>query len=171
MINFRKVRSFEGGYSTDLTENIERKNTYQKAQAGRLYSKNGVLSFSGGAGTKLVYQNTDIVKYLGFYSFKDETIIFAKCIKGASLGGSTVTICNDTLIALSFDINADSNDNIAVPFTTEISDNSSTNSDCYDVEVPPADPADFNANFTCSAGGGATIDFGEYYDENANVPN
>ena len=80
MKNFRKVKSFEGGYSTDLTNNIEKDNTFQKALGGRLYSKDGVFSFSGGAGSKLIYDNANIVKYLGFHSFKDEIVVFAKCL-------------------------------------------------------------------------------------------
>lgn len=172
MINFRKVRSLEGGLSTDLTDNIERSNSYQKAIGGRLWSKNGVMSFSGGKGSKLVYQNTDIVKYLGYYSFKDEVILFAKCIKGATLGGSVVTVCNTNLVANSFNLADDANNNVAQFITTEITDNTSIVEDCYDVETPAVNPGAFNTDFSCDdTGVPTTIDFGEYYDENANVPN
>jgi hypothetical protein len=172
MINLRKVRSLQGGYSTDITDNVERKDTYQKAIGGRLYSKNGVFSFSGGKGTKLVYQNTDIVKYLGYESFKDEVIIFAKCLKGVTLGGTIVTECTTNLIANSFSLLDDANNNVAQAVVAEISDNTSLSTICYDVEVPPVNPTDFETNFSCDdVGVPTTIDFGEYYTENANVPN
>ncbi len=172
MINFKKTRSLEGGYSTDITDNVERKNTYQKAIGGRLYSKNGVLSFSGGKGTKLVYNNPEIVRYLGYYSFKDEIIVFAKCLKSATLGGSVETICTTNLIANSFNLIDDANNNVAQTISTEITDNTSINEDCYEVESPAVNPADFDTDFACDDSGAPTeINFGEYYTENANVPN
>lgn len=81
MINISKTKTFEGGYSVDLNDNAEKSNTFQKATNGRLFVKNNVLAFSAGKGTRLVYQNEKIVKYLGYFSFKDQVLIFAKCLK------------------------------------------------------------------------------------------
>lgn len=171
MINFKDVRTFQGGYSTDLTDNVEQKNTYQKAIGGRLYSKNGVLSFSGGKGSKLIYQNETIVKYLGYYPFKDEFLVFAKCEKGTTLGGATETVCNDLIQASSFIVINDSTDNTAVSLTSELIDNSDIYQDCYEVYLPPTDPTDFENDYSCENAEITEVDFGEYYIENANVPN
>ena len=172
MINFKLTRTLEGGYSTDITDNVERRNTYQKGIGGRLYSKNGVFSFSGGKGSKLIYQNSDIVRYLGFYSFKDEMIVFAKCIKGTTLGGTVETICNTNLIANTFTLSDDSSNNVPQTISTEIDDNTSIDEECFDVETPATNPADFETNFSCDDNQiSQDIDTSEYYTENANVPN
>lgn len=172
MKNFRNVRSFEGGYSTDIINNIERKNTYQKAISGRLYSNNGVFSFSAAKGSKLIYQNSNIVKYLGYYSFQDEIIVFAKCIKGLVAGGGSSEICEDRLATNYFEINANSTDNVPVSITTEITDNSRATTECYEVETPAENPADFDVQFNCDEADPSTeIDYSQYYNVNSNVEN
>lgn len=171
MINFRHKKTFEGGYSTDTTNNVEASNTYQKAVSGRLYSKDGVFSFSGGKGTKLVYQNDNIVKYLNYQSFKDETIVFAKCIKGTELGGTTETVEELIIIANSFDL-IDSADSITpLAVTTEITDNTSEVLDTYTIYVPNSNPIDFEVNFSDIDESSQSVDLSFYYKENANVLN
>lgn len=173
MINFRDIRTLEGGYSTDLTNNVEKRNTYQKGFAGRLYSKDGVLSFSGGAGTKLIYKNNEIVKYLGYYSFKDEIIVFAKCLKSVSVGGTTKQICNTVLTADSFDLENNADNNVPLTVSTEILDNTDITEDCYNVTLPPENPSDFEINFSCENSSSVEdeIDYDSYFKENNNVAN
>jgi hypothetical protein len=171
MINFRKINTLEGGYSTDSTENVERKNTFQKAFGGRLYSKNGVFSFSGGEGTKLIYENINIIKWLGFHSFSDELIVFAKCIKTGGLGGSTITVCTSTLVANSNEINGVAGSTDAITVSTEILDNSSAEEECNDVWVPAESPINFDSKYSCEDNLTTLIDLEDYYTENSNVPN
>lgn len=171
MVNFNKIKGVAGGYSTDLLDNIERKDTYQKAIGGRIYSDNGVMSFSGGKGTKLVYQNSNIVKYLGSRSFKDELIVFAKVIKGVTLGGNVETICSTTLYSNSFTIVGDANSATPISLTTEITDNSTIGEDCYDIETPADNPIDFDPPFTSEGDTSLEIDLSEYYQEDSSVPN
>jgi hypothetical protein len=171
MINFKDVRTLEGGYSIDLTDNIEKKNTYQKGIGGRLYSKNGVVSFSGGAGTKLIYENINIVKYIGSHSFKDEILVFAKCIKGTSLGGSTQTVYKTIINANSFTISNPSTTNAPVAIINELSDNSSIEETSYQEFLPPINPTNFEENFTCLDDNIVNVNLDDYYSENANVSN
>lgn len=171
MINFKDIRTLEGGYSIDLTDNIEKKNTYQKAIGGRLWSKNGVVSFSGGSGTKLVYDNPNIVKYIGAHSFKDEILVFAKCIKGTTLGGTTQTVFKSIINSNSFSLSDLSTNNVPLVVLNEISDNSSVEETSYEEYLPPTDPTNFEENFTCLDDSSVEVDISGYYQENANVAN
>lgn len=171
MVNFRKIKTFDGGYSIDTTNNIESQKTYQKAISGRLYSKDGVFSFSGGKGTKLVYQNNIIVKYLHYNSFKDETIIFAKCIKGIALGGTTETRERTILTANSFTLENDADDNTPIAIVDEITQNSLEELEEYTVYVPNENPLDFEVNFSDVDDDNEPVDLSKYYIENANVQN
>lgn len=171
MINFRKVNSLEGGLSTDLTDNIERKNTYSKSVGGRLFSKNGVMSLSGGAGTKLIYENQDIVKYLGFYSFEDEIIVLAKCVKGLSAGGSTETVYNNLLTASSFFLEKNSTDNSAFELSSEISDSTQGSQNSYEVHTPAENPADFKVPYSIEGNITEEFDYSLYYKINNNIRN
>lgn len=171
MLNFRNKKTFDGGYSTDRTNNIENPNTYQKAISGRLYSKDGVFSFSGGKGTKLVYQNSNIVKYLHYQSFKDETLVFAKCVKGTALGGTVEEIEQTILVANSFSLQGTANVNTPLSITNEISDNSSEVIDTYEIYVPNENPLDFETNFSSVPETSEEIDLSLYFTENTNVEN
>lgn len=172
MKNFELVRTFEDGYSTDLKDNLERKNTFQKGINGRLYEKNGTLAFNAIEGSKLVYTNNQLVKYLGFHSFRDEFLVFAKCLKTLNNDESTEEICSTTIVASNFLLSKRGDDLTPFDLSTEITDNTSIVENCYTVTNPLENEGDFQLNFSC---GDLTtdldIDFGEYFEENVNLPN
>lgn len=172
MINQNKIKTFEGGFSTDSIENVEKQNTYQKALCGRLYSKNGVFSFSAGEGTKLVYSNPNIVKYIGSVSFKDEFIAFCKVLKSEDFDSVITEICQTRLTASTFTIfvsNINSNNGIFI-FENEFSENSTEVETCYTIETPPQNETNFNDNISCAGSGdNESIDLENYYIINNNV--
>ena len=175
MRNFKSVRTFEDGHSTDLKDNLERGNTFQKGINGRLYNNNGVLSFNAIEGSKLVYSNNQIVKYLGYHSFDDEIIVFAKCLKpedNSSGSGNTEQICETSISSNSFVLASPLNIDDPLSVTSEISDNSTETENCYTVTNPPENETDFELNYSCDGlSSDVEIDFGEYYGLNPNVPN
>lgn len=170
MVNFTTVNTFEGGNSKDSVQNIEKKNTYTKGINGRLYSKDGVFSFSSIEGSKLVYENASIVKYLGFHSFSDETLVMAKCLKPTGSGQGTETqITEQTLFSESFTLQADANTGILIMNTTGIAANSSIIESVYTVINPVSDPTDYEIPYSSVEGLVNEINFGEYYKERFNV--
>lgn len=172
MVNLNKIKTFEGGYSTDLTDNVEPKNTYQKAVNGRLYSKNGVFSFSGGKGTKLVYSNPNIVKYIGSVAFKDEFIAFAKVLKNENFDSVITEVCQTNITANTFIVNVDENNSVLGEFTfnNEFVQFSNETEICYTIETPPENEANFNNNISCAdSNTNESINLEDYYILNANV--
>jgi len=171
MINFKKARSLQGGYSTDLTNNVERPDTYQKGIGGRLYSDNGVVSFSGGKGTKLIYQNTNIVKYLGYESFTDEMIVFAKVLKTTQGDGEVLQNCVTTYQAEDFVVTETTVGGLAINFTTELTDNYVETETCSDYYRPPLTQTLFNTKVSCLDDSSGVFNNNNYYGLNTNVPN
>lgn len=171
MVNFNLVRTLEDGLSIDSTDNLEAKNTYQKGINGRLYSKNGAFSFSGGAGSKLVYNNNQIVKYLGFKSFEDEIIVFAKVLK-TEVGAPVIVPTEQIVInAEGFIASGVVTASTVVSLVSELSDNSTETTTVYNKSVPAANPAVFEDKFVCDDAIETEIDFSEYYSIDATVPN
>ena len=70
-LNDAEIHNFSKGWSYDLENHAEKPEGYIDAWNGRLYSHNGTLAFTSIDGTKLVHINENVVKYNGFYSFKD----------------------------------------------------------------------------------------------------
>lgn len=76
--NYNVLSQFFDGMTYDLDNHIEQNNSYQYALNGRIYSKDGVVSFSSIDGTIEVLSDPSIKKYLGYASFRDELILFTK---------------------------------------------------------------------------------------------
>ena len=77
-INFKNINLFFKGLSFDVGTEFKSNDTYQYGLNGRLYSKNGKLSFSSIKGTIEIYNNLGIIKYLGGFAFNNEMILIAK---------------------------------------------------------------------------------------------
>ena len=170
-MNFDVIRTFEGGWKTDLKDNIERKNTAQKIINSRLYASNGVFSISAVSGGRVIYQNQRIVKYLGFSEFDDELIVFAKCLKPEDLDSTEEEVCVTSLLTSPFQIVVSPSYNTPINIDSELTDNSSEQENCYTETIPAINPLDFEINFACDDAAGEEVDFGEYYNENIFVPN
>lgn len=76
--NSHQEHFFFEGMKVDNTDNIESSKSFFYGQNGRLYSKNGKLSFSSIEGTIDVFNDVRILKYLGYAAFKDELILMVK---------------------------------------------------------------------------------------------
>jgi hypothetical protein len=167
MINLDFIKTLEGGMSNGFVDNVEGKNTYTKGINGRLYSDNGTISFAAGKGTKLVYENEQIVKYLGYYSFQNELIVFAKCLKAAAT--QTVnTVCTKTINVSFFTV---STNLTSIALTTEFSDNSEEIEICQDVTITVHDETDFQLNFNCGDVTTDTVNMDDYFLEDLTVQN
>ena len=84
--NYNVLHTFVEGLKADFINHAESNNSYQNSLNGRLYSRNGILSFSSIKGTKKVWENVSLKKYLGYWAFDDELIIFCKSNKEVSQG-------------------------------------------------------------------------------------
>lgn len=77
-INYEALNVFIEGMKSDWAQHAESSKSYNYGKNGRLYSHDGVVSFSSIQGTKEVYRNNFIAKYIGACAFEDELILFAK---------------------------------------------------------------------------------------------
>lgn len=89
--NSEVLHSFIEGMKTDFHNNVESNKSFEKGQNGRLYSNNGTISYSCLKGTKQVFSNSNIVKYLGYYAFEDELILFLKALPQYTSNEGTVS--------------------------------------------------------------------------------
>lgn len=171
-LDFKEIRTFNGGYVTDLVDEAEFKDTLQKGVNGRLYSHNGVLAYSSVKGTIEVMNDPDIVKYLGYFSFKDEMIVFVKSKRNPTNGGDGQGTSTTVLNAYDYSLQ-NFVPNTIINIGNSISENSVEN-----VVITPPDGStpssetDFQLNYTCQNNDtGVTIDFAQYYQIDDTVPN
>ncbi len=84
--NTHQEHVFTGGMKNGNVNNAEDPKTYFFGLNGRLYSHNGKLSFSSIEGTKTVFNDARIQKYLGYTAFKDELILMVKVLNTGDFG-------------------------------------------------------------------------------------
>ena len=87
--NAKILHQFINGLQQDLDDNAKKNDAYQKGVNGRIYSKQGVLSYSSVQGTVEVYNNDQIVKYLGYWSFTDSLVVFVKHLEDLDRSAAT----------------------------------------------------------------------------------
>lgn len=164
--NAKILHQFVNGFQKDLDDNAEKNDSYQEGINGRLYSKNGVLSYSSIQGTVEVYNNPKIVKYLGYWPFLDSLAIFVKHIPTAGRLPEDPGYSDEDLTVISsnfFDV--------VIPFgSTEISFlnqiHSNTTSEVVTIPVKNPNPLnddDYDQDLSCITGSGETIDYDDYY--------
>ena len=88
-LNYEQLHLFIEGMKISKEQNIEENKSYEYGLNGRLYSENGKLSFSSIKGTLSIYDNPNIIKYLGFYSFQDELVLFVKYDENIGIYGAS----------------------------------------------------------------------------------
>ena len=170
MINFETTNTFQGGKSNDLNDQVEKNDTFEKGINGRIYSHNGVYSFSAIKGSKLVYENPKIVKFLGFNSFTDETIVFAKVLKPeAEDGTQEVEVCEITISTQSFQVVADVAPGTTINLSDQFLNSTSSVQRCYTKIEPVKDYFDFETPYSSETLNNDEIDFSDYYNERVNV--
>lgn len=77
-LNNEILQIFIQGMMNSKEQHAEEKTSYEFASNARLLSHNGKLAISSIKGTLPVYDNPNIVKYLGYYAFEDELVVFVK---------------------------------------------------------------------------------------------
>jgi hypothetical protein len=77
-LNYESLQLFIKGLKTSRDQHAEDNQTIENGVNGRLYSKNGKLAFCSIDGTIEIYNNPKVVKYLGWFAFSDELVLFVK---------------------------------------------------------------------------------------------
>ena len=104
-LNFEHLHLFIEGMKVSRESHAEENKSFEYGLNGRLYSYNGKLAFSSIKGTLEIYNDPNIIKYLGFYAFPDELVVFVKYASriGGSQTSSTFNILGTNLtINISF---------------------------------------------------------------------
>ncbi len=163
--NYNVLHTFVEGLKADFINHAESNNSYQNSLNGRLYSRNGILSFSSISGTKKVWKNSSLKKYLGYWAFDDELIIFCKSVKEIDENNQDPDIDYELKKQLTI-----KNFSVDVPFGL----NSKTvDIEPYISEISIAIPVNPNTNipllinipFNCELSSDEEIDLSNYYDE------
>lgn len=166
-VNYEALHQFFKGFRKDFDDHAENPQSYFEAENGRLYSHNGVLSFGSPKGTVEVYNNPEIIKYLGYWAFKDELVIFVKHKKINEAEEEEDLSTDVVKVLTSQQIIAD------IPFgssSVDVSAQMDNNTTLQEFEVPTKmppieDPFDFDDNFSCLPGADQEINYLEYYTE------
>lgn len=142
-LNQDEFHSFIKGWQKDLENHAERSESFDDAKNMRLYSINGTMALSALPGTREVYNNVEIKRYLGYWGFKDELIVFVKAETSLSeIEYETKTITEVTV--QNFEVSAGPLENTI----TGVSFDGKYNQFDIDIQVPIiiANPDDFNQN-------------------------
>ena len=163
--NYNVLHTFVEGLKADFVNHAESNNSYQNSLNGRLYSRNGILSFSSINGTKKVWENSSLKKYLGYWAFDDELIIFCKSVKETDAGGEDPDIDYELKKQLTI-----KNFSVDVPFglnskTVDIEPHISEISIAIPVNPNTNIPLLINIPFNCELSSDEEIDLSNYYDE------
>lgn len=151
-LNSSQAHLFNDGWSTDLDGHIKEKSSYSDSWNGRLYVDNGTLCFTSISGTRKVYENPNVVNYLGWYSFNDELIVFAKGNFPLTGMETQDKIINEVLVN-SFSVGSNTNTITGIPFST----NFEMVETIIQVPVETLNEDDFEQNLTNVENGG-TVD-------------
>lgn len=163
--NYSVLHNFVEGLKSGFVNQAESNGSYQNSLNGRLYSKNGILSFSSVQGTKKVWENSSMKKYLGYWSFDDELIIFCKCYKEIDNGEEDPDIDYEIKKQLKIE-----NFSVNVPFgqmskTIDIEPHVTEISIAIPVNPNTNTPLLINIPFNCELDSDEEIDLSNYYDE------
>ena len=160
--NYESLHRFIEGLRNDLDNHVKTENSYQDAWNGRLYSHNGIVSFSSIKGTTKVYENQDVIKILGYWSFDDELILIVKHAKPI-VSPSPNPPTTETIEILTAFNKTVSSETDEVEFTLENSIELSS----YEVEVDEDNTINYGYDqpFSCVDSNGDQIDYTEYYEE------
>lgn len=77
-VNYEVLHRFLEGMRTDFVNHHKSENSYSYGLNGRLYSRNGIVSFSSAKGTLKVFEDESIIKVLGHCAFDDELVLITK---------------------------------------------------------------------------------------------
>lgn len=167
--NSEVLHSFIEGMKTDFHNNAESNKSFEKGQNGRLYSENGMISYSCLKGTKEVFSNPSIVKYLGYYAFEDELILFMKALPEYNSSEGTVSYTEiKKIIAKTINTQNDiPYNNCVVFFDGAISEVIQQ----VPIYTADEDPLNFKTPLSCVTGLDGEFNSSEYYASNFDFAN
>lgn len=166
-LNFEQLHVFIEGMKNSRESHAEENKSYEYGLNGRLYSNNGVLSYSSIKGTVEIYNDPNIVKYLGFYAFVDELVVFVKYNKYAT--GST-TVVTTTITGQNLIINIPFGSNIH-NFNGELLSGAEEIFNTVIEDLPVYEEAVLENNYE-EVPENQTIDLSDYYNlSGTNIPN
>ena len=164
--NAKVLHQFIRGMRQDFDPNAERNDSYEYGINGRLYGNGSALSYSSLEGTTQILDIPEVVKYMGYWPFVDELIIFVKKVPG---GGFTPPSQGDEQVdvlktnSFNIDIAHDETEDI---FSDDINTNTTKETFTVPVRTPITNPSDdYNDNFSCVGANEETIDYTDYFTE------
>ena len=167
-LNFEHLHLFVEGMKNTREQHAEESQSYEYGLNGRLYSHNGKLSYSSIKGTLPIYENSNIIKYLGFFSFPDELVVFVKydASVGSTISSSESSITGKNVVLniafgssqfiMADELTTDGIENINTVISTEQVAYESPLLDNYE-EVPVVEILDLSTYYGLSG-----IDFDAY---------
>lgn len=159
-LNFEHLHLFLEGMKISREQHAEENKSYEYGLNGRLYSRNGKLSYSSIKGTVSIYNNSYIIKYLGYFAFPEELIVFVKYDQERALEEGVAL----TQIILGEDIVLD------IPFgssqitlTDELSANATEEVTTTGTSTTEQIPDPIQDNYSCDDFVVQSIDLTDYY--------
>lgn len=140
-LNYEQLHLFLKGNQSDIENHAESNETFDESLNLRLFSKDGVLALTSLSGTKQIYNNEAIIKYLGWCSFADELIVIVKL--GSSFTPNFSVISEIAIEANSFTASSETNIIDDINFDISVSE--------YEVEVQTKqeDPFEYKNKLSC----------------------
>ena len=166
-LNFEHLHLFFEGMKLSREAHAEESKSFEYGLNGRLYSYNGRLAYSSIKGTIEIYNDPNIIKYLGFYSFIDELVVFVKYNTNST---QTQTQTNTVILGQNITIDIPYPD-VIHEFTNELSVNAEEiyNTVVEDIPIIPDEILQDNYNAPQEE---TEIDLSQYYLlSGTNVPN
>lgn len=154
--NTQALHQFVQGMRTDFDNHAESDKSYQNGLNGRIFSENGIFSYSSIKGTIEIYNNPSIIKYLGYCAFNDELLLIVKLNPTRTETVNRLTT-NDFSISIPYP-------EPKVSFTNQINLNTTVES----VEIPILEENEeiikFDDNFSSTVDPDETIDYSLFYE-------
>jgi len=166
-LNYEELHIFFEGMKISREQHAEENKSFELGVNGRLHSRNGKLSYSSIKGTIEVYNDPNIVKYLGYFAFFDELALLVK-YDSRVVGDSTV-INNEAIFGDDVVINIPFG-GVQYNFTNELTLNASEEITTISVPILPEELSPLQNNYDETVVG-ETIDLSSYYTlGSSNVP-
>jgi hypothetical protein len=157
-LNFEHLHLFIEGMKVSRESHAEENKSFEYGLNGRLYSYNGKLAFSSIKGTLEIYNDPNIIKYLGFYAFPDELVVF---VKYASRIGGSQTSSTFNILGTNLTINISFGSTQHV-FTNELLTGATENINTIIIDSPELPDEPLEDNYT-EVVANQVIDLTEYY--------
>lgn len=167
-LNSESLQLFLEGMKYSREQHAEEKNSFENGVNGRLHSRNGKLSFSSIKGTIEIFNDPKIVKYLGYFSFPDELVLFVKYDE--KVIGDSKAITNEAIFGEDIVVDIPFG-GVQFNFTNQLTQNAREEITTITVPLIPMEEAVLEDNYDESITS-ELIDLSDYYSLGSNdIPN